>query len=60
MIQLKLQFLYSKTKYWLHKENFGPDFPVLIMASIRSINRDTILPLVCALRTHLHLLKCWT
>lgn len=40
MIQLKLQLLHSKTKYWLHKENFGPDFPMLITAPIRSINCD--------------------
>lgn len=43
---IQLQFLRSMTKYWLHEEDFGLRFPVLIMASICSINRDTNLPFV--------------
>lgn len=49
MIQFKLAFPYSMTKYWLHKKNFGPVFPTLIMASICAItNSDTDLSFICA------------
>lgn len=36
MIQLKPEFPYSVTKYWLHKTDFGPVSPMLTAASIRS------------------------